>query len=219
MRERRRSNLYGRASLCALVTILLGCATSPPEPPPRIQYLRQRAGPLFVGDRIAISANVCTAPNRNCRADPPVAMSIAGDTTVARTRAPSSIEALTPGRVVVRLTADGFAPDSFEVVVLRRVHSLQLLPSDTTVAVGDMIHLRATALDSAGAPVEGAWVQFNWDIFDFDNVWEKADSHYPPELRIVAQKRGKYTITARVFDHPSLSDSTRLTVVRRRASP
>jgi hypothetical protein len=131
---------------------------------------------------------------------------------------PPFIEAVSPGRAIVRLTADGFAPDSFEVLVIRRIHSLTLLPSDTTIAEGDTLHLTATARDSSGSPVDGAWVHFFVDITKFGVVGDTA-GHYPPGMRIVAAQRGKYTIKARIFDRLAIADSARLVVVRRRVSP
>lgn len=200
-----------------LVAALLACAARVPETP-RVYFLRQRGGPLFVGERVAIWAQLCTAPNRGCRSKPPVTFSIAGpDTTVARVLVPGIIEALTPGRAIVRMTAMNAPPESLEVTVLPPVRTLVLRPKEATIAVGDTVRLTATALDSAGMPVPGVWVQFSVDIPRLVPIAVVPQFGWPETL-VLARQPGKYAVEARIFGHSALADSARLTVVRHRGS-
>ncbi len=201
-----------------LATALLACAARVPETP-RVYFLRQRAGPLFVGERVAIWAQLCATLNRGCRSEPPVTFSIGGpDTTVVRLLVPGLIEALTPGRAIVRMTAMDAPAESLEVTVLPPLRALVLRPKEATIAVGDTVRLTATALDSAGMAVPGVWVQFLVDIPRLVPIAVGTEFGWPETL-VLARQPGKYAVEARIFGHPALMDSARLTVVRRPRAP
>ena len=119
------------------------------------------------------------------------------DPAILSVGAAGGLSAVAPGSARLTASADGF-DRSWDVEVHESpVRSVRVSAARTTVRTGDVVSIKAAALDAAGRPVADAPVNFSVEAFPIDTlIAPPSAAHVASDGRFVAEKPGAYVVHA-----------------------
>jgi hypothetical protein len=155
-------------------------------------------GPVYVGTRAQLTADAFS-PERP-RPDAGVTWS-SGDTSVAVVSPHGLVQGRSVGTTRITAVSEGVSAEVEVRVTENPVRELTVEAPESG-RVGDVLHLRATALDAEGAAVEDAPVE--WSVEGPDGAMSER-AYLDDEGRFVAEARGLYRVTATVGDRSGVA--------------
>lgn len=144
------------------------------------------AAPLAVG-----SSHRLTATPRNPSGDPRTDIALAWSSekpTVATVDAAGVVQALKPGKTLIRATGDGVTGETAITVTKNLASGVALSPATSSAKTGDLVHFSAKHKKGSSISVEVAW-----------SVRESGGQIWP-DGAFVADLPGTYTVQASVGD-------------------
>jgi hypothetical protein len=148
------------------------------------------------------SSTLMTATARSSNGDPRTDVPIqwkSSSPAIAKVDAAGMVLAVTPGTAKLQAAAGPASAEISVRVVADSVQSLAVLPADTNVKTGDVVHFTAAAKGAKGAAVKG--VLIGWSV-------SGPGASIYPDGGFVAMRPGTYLVRASIGRHDAVASIT-----------
>mgnify|MGYP006272022775 CR=1 FL=1 len=165
-----------------------------PEPPVATVTFADAPTQMYAGTHMDLTVEAATAQGR---VRPDVTPTVeSSDAAVASVDRFQQVHAHAPGTVTLTATAQGQQATHRITIVENPVATLELTGGEDTARTGDVLTFEATARDADGTAVTDAPITFAVRAAPTDDLGPGATGQIDADGRFVAEKPGRYTITA-----------------------